>query len=69
MWLLLKDIELLIIAAFILGFLAKDLGRVFKSLETFFKAAEPTLNWSDGDTIAPIDPPIASSPTTSPPTH
>lgn len=67
MWLFLKEIELLVIVAFILGFLWKDLGRVFKSLETFFKEAEPSLaNWSDGETDVAIEPPIVTPPTNSP---
>lgn len=70
MWLFLKEIELLVIVAFILGFLAKDLGRVFKSLETFFKEAEPTLaDWSDGKTVAAIESPIATPPTSNPTTN
>ena len=68
MWLFLKEIELLVIVAFILGFLSKDVGRVFKSLETFFKEAEPSLNWSDGETVSAIDPPIATPPIKNPPT-
>ncbi len=43
MWTFLKTIELLFILSFILGFLAKGMGEVFKSLEAFLKAAEPTL--------------------------
>lgn len=43
MWSFLKGIELLLIVSFILGFLAKGLSGVFKSLETFLKAAEPSL--------------------------
>ncbi len=63
MWLFLKDIELLVIVAFILGFLWKDLGRVFKSLETFFKEAEPSLaDWSDGEAVGAIEQPIATPP-------
>jgi hypothetical protein len=43
MWSFLKSIELLLMVSFILGFLAKGLSGVFKSLETFLKAAEPSL--------------------------
>jgi hypothetical protein len=67
MWLFLKEVELLVIVAFILGFLAKDLGRVFKSLETFFKEAEPSLaDWSDGETTAAIEQPIVTPPASPP---
>jgi hypothetical protein len=43
MWSFLKGVELLLIVSFILGFLAKGLSGVFKSLETFLKSAEPSL--------------------------
>jgi hypothetical protein len=67
MWLFLKEVELLVIVAFILGFLAKDLGRVFKSLETFFKEAEPSLaDWSDGENSSAIEQPIVTPPASPP---
>ena len=61
MWSFLNGIELLLIGSFILGFLTKNLGGLFKALDTFFKSAEPSLaDWSDGETRQPIDPPKTS---------
>jgi hypothetical protein len=61
MWSFLNGIELLLTASFILGFLTKNLGGLFQSLDTFFKSAEPSLaDWSDGETSQAIDPPKAS---------
>jgi hypothetical protein len=66
MWSFLKTIEFLFVAAFILGFLAKGLGGIFKAVQTFLKAAEPTLRMDDKDESAEAKEPAKTNPEANP---